>query len=165
MPGSNVSEQVARALNIDEIGEMSAGTSMAGVTGRFRLEEGLLSVEDLSVEKFDGLGQARVERGWIRFGDEPVMNYMATVTLSPEATEQVKSAGLLFGAITSLLRRENRLTIPVSVTGAARAPKIRVDVGRIFKLRARERRGGKNVPSVFPRESTRRKPKGKFVEQ
>lgn len=139
MPGFNVSEQFARALKINEIGEMSVGTAMAGVTGRFRLEEGLLSVEDLNVEKFDGLGQARVERGWIRFGDEPVMNYTAAVTLSPEATEQVISAGLLFGAITSLLRRENRLTIPVSVTGEVRDPKIRVDVGRIFKLRPHER--------------------------
>jgi len=136
MPSFNVSEQLARALMINEIGEMSAGTSIAGVTGRFRLEEGLLSVEDLSVEKFDGLGHARVERGWIRFGDEPVMNYTATVTLSPEATEQVKSARLLFGAITSLLKRENRLTIPVSVTGGVRDPKIRVDVSRL--LRGRE---------------------------
>src|SRR4030095_7441797 len=47
MPGVNVSEQFARVLKIDEIGEMNAGTAMAGVTGRFRLEEGLLSVKDL----------------------------------------------------------------------------------------------------------------------
>jgi hypothetical protein len=151
MPGFNVSEQFARVLKIDEIGEMNAGTAMAGVTGRFRLEEGLLNVKDLNVEKFDGLGQALVEQGWIRFGDEPVMNYTATVTLSPETTEQVKSAGLLFGAITSLLRRENQLTIPVSVTGDVRNPKIRVDVGRIFKLRPQEPLGRKNVHSASPR--------------
>jgi AsmA family/AsmA-like C-terminal region len=132
MPRFNVSEQFARALRIDEIGEMSAGTAMAGVKGRFRLEEGLLSVEDLSVEKFDGLGQARVERGWIRLGDEPVMNYTATVTLSPEATEQVKTASLLVSAITSLLKRENRLIIPVSVTGSVRDPRVQVDVRRLF---------------------------------
>jgi uncharacterized protein involved in outer membrane biogenesis len=140
MPGFNVSEQVAGALKINEIGEMSEGASMAGVTGRFRLEEGLLSVEDLSVENLDGLGHARVEHGWIRFGDEPEMNYTAAVTFSPEATEQLKSASLPFSAITRLLKRENRLTIPVSVTGDVRAPKIRVDVGRIFKLRPVELR-------------------------
>ena len=45
---------------------------------------------------------------------------------------------LLFGAITSLLKRENRLTIPVSVTGDVRDPKVRVDVVRLFKLRPHE---------------------------
>jgi AsmA protein len=132
MPGFNVSEQFARAFNINEIGEISEGVSMAGVMGRFRLEEGLLSVEDLSVENFDGLGQARIKRGWIRFGGEPTMNFSANVTLSPETTEQVKSARLLFGPITRLLKRENRLTIPVTITGSVREPQVRVDVGRLL---------------------------------
>ena len=100
-----------------------------------------MSVEDLSVENFDGLGKARIELGWIRFGDEPTMNYSATVTLSPEATEQGKSARLLFGPITRLLKREHRLTIPVSITGSVREPQVRVDVGRLFKLRPNEQRG------------------------
>jgi hypothetical protein len=132
MPGFNVSEQFARALKINEIGEMSAGTGMDGIEGRFRLEDGLLRSDGLSVEQFDGLGQARVERGWIRFGGEPVMNYTAVVTLSPEATERVKSASLLLGAITTWLEKGNRLTVPVSVTGDVRYPKVRVDVRRLF---------------------------------
>jgi hypothetical protein len=95
MPGFNVSEQFARALNINEIEEISEGMSMVGVMGRFRLEEGLLSVEDFSVENFDGLGKARIERGWIRFGDELTMNYSATVTLSPEAKEMITGVNTL----------------------------------------------------------------------
>jgi hypothetical protein len=133
MPRFNISEQIARALMINEIGEMSAGTSMTGVTGRFRLEEGLLSLDDLTVKNFDGLGQARIEHGWIRFSDEPVMDQTATITLSPETIEQISSASLLFGVIATLLQRENRIIVPVNVTGSLRNPNIRVDVDRFLR--------------------------------
>jgi hypothetical protein len=70
----------------------------------------LLIVEDLSVEKFDGPGKAGVERRLIGFGDKPLMNFPATVTLLPEATERVKSTNLPFGAVTTCLEKGNRLT-------------------------------------------------------
>lgn len=132
LPGFNVSEQVAHALSINRIGQMDAGTEMTGITGKFRLENELLTAEGLAVEGFDGLGQARIERGWLNFGNPPKLNFTATAILSPEATEQVKASGLLLGAITTWFEKEKRLTIPVSVTGSVRNPSVQVDVRRMF---------------------------------
>lgn len=132
IPSVNISEQVARALNLSQIGDMSPGTAIGNLETDFKIEQGVVYTSNLSIQQLDGLGDATANNGWFKVESALVLNYAATVLLSPEATAQVKRVSPLLGAAISVLESNNRVPVPVNITGDVRKPQVQVDVSRIF---------------------------------
>jgi hypothetical protein len=128
----NLSEQVARALNIGQIGDMSQGTNIGSLEADFKIEQGVVNTSSLRIQQLDGLGDATADNGWFKIESALVLNYIATVLLSPEATSEVKKVSPLLGAAITVLESNNRVPVPVNITGDVRNPQVQVDVSRIF---------------------------------
>jgi AsmA protein len=128
----NLSERVSRAVNVSQIGDMSPGTRIAKLEAAFQIDQGTINTSILRVQQVDGLGDARAENGSFKVDSALTVNYAATVTLTPDATAQIKSAGPMLGLLATLLETNNQLSVPVRITGDLRQPEVQVDVSRIF---------------------------------
>ncbi|HSE98461.1 MAG TPA: AsmA-like C-terminal region-containing protein, partial [Blastocatellia bacterium] len=129
----NVSEQVARALRLNEIGDMSAGTKLGSLQSDFQITRGEMRTTNLSIQQLDGLGDASSNQGWLRVASAPVLDYSATVLLTADATARVKSTSPLLGMAISILEYNNRVAVPVSIRGEVRNPVVQVDVSRLLQ--------------------------------
>ena len=129
---ANVSERVARALKLDQIGDMNPGTAVAGLETDFQILEGTVHTTGLRIQQLDGLGDATADSGSFKIDSSLVVNYIATIVLTPEATSRVKSSSPALGLVVSILEMDNRISVPINVTGDVRNPEIQVDVSRIF---------------------------------
>jgi hypothetical protein len=128
----NLSEQVARALKLIQIGDMNQGTELGAVEANFHIQQGTVTTSQVQIQQLDGLGDATSEQGWFKVGQAPTFNYDASVLLSNAATAQVKTTSPLIGAAVSLLEVNNRIAIPVSITGEVRNPQVAVDVRKFI---------------------------------
>lgn len=128
----NLSEQVARALKLSQIGDMNQGTELGAVEANFHIEQGIVTTNQVQIQQLDGLGDATSEEGWFKVGAAPTFNYTASVYLSNDATAQVKTTSPLIGAAVSLFEVNNRIAVPVSITGEVRAPQVEVDVRKFI---------------------------------
>lgn len=129
---ANLSERVARALKVDQIGDMNPGTVVAGLESEFQISEGTVHTTGLRIQQLDGLGDASAPNGSFRIESALIVNYAATVVLTPEATSRVKSVSSVLGLVVTILETDSRVSVPINVTGDVRNPEIQVDVSRIF---------------------------------
>jgi uncharacterized protein involved in outer membrane biogenesis len=129
----NLSEQVARALKLNEIGDMGAGTGVGSLQSEFRISRGKVTTNNLSIEQLDGLGDAKSNQGWLEVNSSPALDYSATVLLTPDATARVKSSSPLIGLAVAILEQNSRVAVPVSIRGEVRNPAVHVDVSRILR--------------------------------
>jgi uncharacterized protein involved in outer membrane biogenesis len=131
LPSVNVSQQVASAARVPTIGDMSEGTKIASLETGFHLERDVVNTTNLHVQQLDGLGDASAEAGWFKIEAALTLNYSASVQLSSEATAQLKSsANVLISAAVGALTTNNRVTVPLSITGDVRNPRVQVDMRR-----------------------------------
>jgi len=131
LPSVNVSQQVASAARVPTIGDMSEGTKIASLETEFHLERDVVNTTNLHVQQLDGLGDASAEAGWFKIEAALTLNYSASVQLSSEATAQLKSsANVLISAAVGALTTNNRVTVPLSITGDVRNPRVQVDMRR-----------------------------------
>lgn len=128
----NLSERVSSALKLDQIGDMSPGTSVANLQTDFHISRGTVNTAGLHIDQLDGLGDATVPTGSFRIDSALTVNYAATVILSPEATSRVKSMSSTMGLFVTILETNNRLSVPINIVGDVRNPEVQVDVSRIF---------------------------------
>jgi hypothetical protein len=128
----NLSEKVSQAVNVSQIGDMSPGTRIANLEAAFQIDQGTINTSILRVQQVDGLGDARADNGSFKVDSALTVNYAATVTLTPDATARIKSAGPMLGLLATLLETNNQLSVPVRITGDLRQPDVQVDVSRIF---------------------------------
>lgn len=128
----NLSERVASALKLDQIGDMSPGTSVASLEADFKISRGTVNTSGLHVQQLDGLGDATAPDGSFKIDSALTLNYSATVILSPEATSRVKSMSSTLGLLVTILETNNRVSVPINISGDVRNPEVQVDVGRIF---------------------------------
>lgn len=132
IPTVNLSEQVASALKVDQIGDMSPGTRIASLETDFEISRSTFNTSGLQIQDLDGLGDARAENGSFQIQSALTVNYAATINLSPEATARVKSISPLLGLLVTVLESNNRISVPLNIKGDIRKPDIQVDVSRIF---------------------------------
>jgi hypothetical protein len=131
IPSLNVSQQVAGAARVNQIGDMNQGTKIGGLETDFNFDHDLVKTTNLRVQQLDGLGDAVAAQGWFRVEAALMLSYAATVELSSEATQQLKSsANPLIGAAVAVLQINNRINVPLTITGDVRNPNIQVDVLR-----------------------------------
>ncbi len=128
----NLSERVSTALKLDQIGDMSPGTSVANLETDFNISRGTVNTTGLRINQLDGLGDASVPTGSFRIDSALTVNYAATVILSPEATSRVKSMSSTMGLFVTILETNNRVSVPINIVGDVRNPEVQVDVSRIF---------------------------------
>lgn len=128
----NLSERVSSALKLDQIGDMSPGTSVANLETDFNISRGTVNTTGLRINQLDGLGDATVPTGSFRIDSALTVNYAATVILSPEATSRVKSMSSTIGLLVTILETNNRISVPINIVGDVRKPEVQVDVSRIF---------------------------------
>lgn len=128
----NLSERVARALKLDQIGDMSPGTSIANLDTDFNVSQGSVNTTGLKIQQLDGLGDATVPTGSFKIESALALNYAATIVLSPEATARVKTVSPTVGLLVTIFETNNRISVPVNITGDVRNPEVHVDVSRIF---------------------------------
>ena len=129
---ANLSERVARALKVDQIGDMNPGTAIAGLETDFEMLQGTVHTTGLRIQQLDGLGDATAPSGNFKIESALIVNYAATVVLSPEATSRVRSVNTALGLVVTILETNNRVSVPINVTGDVRNPEVQVDVSRIF---------------------------------
>jgi hypothetical protein len=129
---ANISERVARALKLDQIGDMNPGTVVAGFDTEFQIVEGTVHTTGLRIQQLDGLGDATAETGSFKIESSLIVNYSATLVLTPEATSRVKSVSPALGLVVTILETDSRVSVPINITGDVRNPEIQVDVSRIF---------------------------------
>jgi uncharacterized protein involved in outer membrane biogenesis len=128
----NLSERVASALKLDQIGDMSPGTSVASLEADFNISRGTVNTSGLNIQQLDGLGDATAPNGSFKIDSALTLNYAATVILSPEATSRVKSMSSTLELLVTILETNNRISVPINIIGDVRNPEVQVDVGRIF---------------------------------
>lgn len=128
----NLSQQVAGALRVNQIGDMNPGTLVGGLESEFHILQGTVETTGLLIREIDGLGDAIAQRGQFKIDSGLSVNYPATITLSADATSRVKSANTMLGIIATALETNNRLSVPINVDGDMRNPQVYVDVSRIF---------------------------------
>jgi AsmA-like protein len=128
----NLSERVARALKVDQIGDMNPGTSLANLETDFQISQGTVHTTGLKIQQIDGLGDASAPEGSFKVDSSLIVHYAATVVLSPEATSRVKSLNPALGLVVTILETNNRVSVPIDVSGDVRNPAVQVDVSRIF---------------------------------
>ena len=129
---ANISERVASALKLDQIGDMNPGSVVAGFDTDFQILEGTVHTTGLRIQQLDGLGDATAETGSFKIESSLIVNYSATIVLTPEATSRVKSVSPALGLVVTILETNSRVSVPINVTGDVRNPEIQVDVSRIF---------------------------------
>jgi uncharacterized protein involved in outer membrane biogenesis len=129
----NLSEQVARALRLNEIGDMGVGTKLGSLQTDFHISQGEVRTTNLSIQQLDGLGDAKSDQGWLKVASAPVLDYSATVLLTPDATTRVKKTSPLLGVAIAILENNSRVAVPVNIRGEVRSPVVQVDVSRIFR--------------------------------
>jgi hypothetical protein len=123
---------VARALKLDQIGDMSPGTAVAGLETDFQISQGTVHTTGLRIQQLDGLGDASSPNGNFKIESALIVNYAATVVLTPEATSRVKAVSPALGLVVTILETNNRVSVPINVVGDVRNPEVQVDVSRIF---------------------------------
>ncbi|MBI3650283.1 MAG: AsmA family protein [Acidobacteria bacterium] len=128
----NLSQQVAQALKLKQIGDMNAGTELGAIAAEFHLEQGAVKTRNLHIQQLDGLGEATAEEGWLQIGSPPTCNYTVTVLLSNEATQQVKTTSPLIGVAVAVLEVNNRIAVPVNISGEVQKPQVVVDVKKLL---------------------------------
>ena len=128
----NLSEQVARALKLDQIGDMSQGTKTGALAADFQIEQGVVHTSGLEIQQLDGLGDATSDHGWFKVETSPTLGYAVSLLLSNEATTQIKSASPLVGAAVTMLEVNNRIAVPVNLAGEVRSPQVEVDVRKFI---------------------------------
>jgi hypothetical protein len=128
----NLSEQVARALKLKQIGDMNQGTELGAVEADFHIDQGIVMTSRVHIQQLDGLGDATSEQGWFKLEAAPSVNYGASVLLTSAATAQVKNTSPLIGAAVSLLEVDQRIAVPVSISGEVRNPQVQVDVRKLI---------------------------------
>jgi hypothetical protein len=132
IPTINLSEQVASALKVDQIGDMSSGTRIANLQTDFQISRSAFATSRLRIQDLDGLGDATADNGSFQIQSALTLNYAATVNLSAEATSRVKSISPMLGLLITVLETNNRISVPLNIRGDIRKPEIQVDVSRIF---------------------------------
>ena len=128
----NLSERVARALKLDQIGDMNPGTVVSNLETDFQISEGTVETPGLRIQQVDGLGDANAQTGNFKIESALTVNYTATLILSPEATSRVKSMSTTIGLMVTILETNNQFSVPINITGDLRNPDVQVDVSRIF---------------------------------
>jgi hypothetical protein len=128
----NLSERVARALKLDQIGDMNPGTVVSNLETDFQISEGTVETPGLRIKQVDGLGDANAQTGNFKIESALTVNYTATLILSPEATSRVKSMSTTIGLMVTILETNNQFSVPINITGDLRNPDVQVDVSRIF---------------------------------
>jgi hypothetical protein len=128
----NLSEQVGRALKIDQIGDMSSGTVVGSLETDFQLSGGAISTPGLRIQQLDGLGDATAQNGSFKIEAALDVNYEATITMSEDATGRVKAISSIVGMLVTILETDRRISVPINISGDVRKPEIQVDVSRIF---------------------------------
>lgn len=128
----NLSERVARALKVDQIGDMSTGTGIASLETDFQISQDAIHTPGLRIHELDGLGDATTQDGSFKVDSALTVNYASTVIMSPEATLRLKQIGPMVGVLVTILETNNRISVPIRISGDVRKPDIQVDVSRIF---------------------------------
>ncbi|HWC77109.1 MAG TPA: AsmA family protein [Blastocatellia bacterium] len=128
----NLSERVAGAFKLDQIGDMRPGTEINRIDTDFEIEQGVVRTPGVRIQQLDGLGDATAENGSFKIESALSLDYSATVMLSPEATARVKSISTTLGILVTVLETNNRLSVPLNISGDVRKPEIQVDVSRIL---------------------------------
>jgi hypothetical protein len=128
----NLSAKVAEALKINQIGDMSPGTSVGDLETDFQMAQGLVTTTGLHIKEIDGLGDATARNGSFKIGSALTVSYAATITLAVDATSRLKSASTMLGLLATVFETDNRLSVPINIKGDVRKPEIHVDVSRIF---------------------------------
>lgn len=128
----NLSERVARALKVDQIGDMRAGTGIASLETDFQISRDTIDTPGLRLHELDGLGDATTQKGSFKIESALTVNYAATVVMSAEATSRLKQISSMVGVLVTILETNNRISVPINISGDVRNPEIRVDVSRIF---------------------------------
>ena len=111
---------------------MNKGTVLGSLDTDFQLGENVVNTQNLRIQQLDGLGDATANQGWFKIESALTLNYVATVLLSPDATSEVKKSSPIIGFVATILENNNRVSVPVNITGDARNPQVQVDVSRIF---------------------------------
>ncbi len=128
----NVSQQVAQALKLNQIGDMNQGTQTGAMEADFRIEQGIVRTSKLQIQQLDGLGDATSDDGWLKVDATPTFGYLANIYLSSEATAKVKTSSPLVGAAVAVLEVNNRLAVPITLAGEVRNPQVTVDVQKLI---------------------------------
>ena len=128
----NLSEQVARALKLDQIGDMSQGTKTGALAADFQIDQGVVHTSGLQIQQLDGLGDATSDQGWFKVETSPTLGYAVSLLLSNEATTQIKSTSPLVGVAVTMLEVNNRIAVPVNLAGDVRSPQVEVDVRKFI---------------------------------
>jgi len=128
----NISEQVAHAIKVNQIGDMTEGTRVANLETDVHLSNGLFTTAGLRIQQLDGLGDATAQSGSFKLESALKVNYSAVITLSADSTSRVKSASSMLGLLVTILETNNQLSVPISIVGDVRHPDIKVDASRIF---------------------------------
>jgi uncharacterized protein involved in outer membrane biogenesis len=128
----NLSEQVSRALKVDQIGDMSPGTVIASLETDFQISKGAINTPGLRIKQLDGLGDATTQNGSFKIESALTVNYSATLIMSADATSRVKSISPMVGILVTILETNDRISVPINISGDVRKPEIQVDVSRIF---------------------------------
>ena len=126
------SGSMAGALRIAQVGDMNKGTVLGSLETDFQLGDNVVNTQNLRIQQLDGLGDATANQGWFKIESALTLNYVATVVLSPDATSEVKKSSPIIGFVATILENNNRVSVPVNITGDARNPQVQVDVSRIF---------------------------------
>src|SRR2546421_10739620 len=136
IPAFNVSEQVASAARVTQIGDMKPGTEISVLETDFNFAEDVVNTTNLQLAALDGLGDATADAGWFKTKPELTLNYAATITLSQEATAQLQtSANPLIGAAVAVFADRGGLAVPLDITGDVRHPQVQVDILRALGMR------------------------------
>lgn len=128
----NLSEQVAHALKVDQIGDMSPGTLVTSLETDFQFSKGLFNTTGLRIQQLDGLGDATAESGNFKIESALEVDYRANITLNSDATSRIKAIGTMVGLLATILETNNRISVPINIRGDVRKPDIEVDVNRVF---------------------------------
>lgn len=129
---ANLSEQIAHALKVDQIGDMSPGTGIASLETDFLISRDTVHTPGLRIEQLDGLGDATTQNGSFKIESALTVNYAATVVMSADSTSRLKQISPMLGVLVTILETNHRVSVPISISGDVRKPQIRVDVSRIF---------------------------------
>ncbi|HKP13227.1 MAG TPA: hypothetical protein VJZ91_14000 [Blastocatellia bacterium] len=132
----NVSERVASAARVNQIGDMNEGTGISRLETDFNFAEDVVNTTNLQLAALDGLGDATAPAGWFKMKPELTLNYAATVVLSRDAAAQLRtSANPLIGAAVAVLSDGNGLEVPLNITGDVRHPQVEVDIMRALGMK------------------------------
>src|SRR5262249_39780221 len=128
----NVSQQVAQALKLSQIGDMNPGTQLGALDSDFHIEQGVIRTSKLQIQQLDGLGDASSDDGWFQVTSTPTFNYAANIFLSSEATAKVKTTSPIVGAAVSIFEVNHRVAVPINISGEVRNPQVEVDVRKFI---------------------------------